>query len=356
MNLSDKQLLNDLLQNDYLKIKEKNHQRTWEYFHAQYHNAFCILLEVSKQKKYLTNRNFMPFLFLMRHSLELFLKNEIAKLPNVEIPNHHKIVELYNVAHINNNAFLELPACLKCDSEGDCWRYLSDKEGNRYFNNGEVIKAFDACNYYCSFLYGDNSLTENSTDTKFQWELTFHTRECDTLGIVGTQYDFATSTILDAIRKKHISINDVYLPLLFLLRHCLEIKLKAAISELKSIVAKKDLHKAQRTHSVKILYDILFKDIGIKIEKIEDDKFRKESIRLCEATKHYKDVIQSLDANSYLFRYPTDKSGGISNFLPNPGCVSKILKLYWESDPFLCFGSDILHEAGVLNIGDDKSI
>lgn len=356
MILEDKQLLDSLLQENLLQISTNNHRRTWEYYYEQYHKAFRVLLEIAKQKRYQTNCKFMPFLFIMRHSLELFLKEKIS---NTSTPwrvygKSHNMNDLYQIANINEEKFLEFFDCLNCNSEGDCFRYLLDKEGNQHFVLGEKIEAFDACNYYCLFLDNDNSLTKDGIDKMLQWELTFHTIECRTLGIIGTQYDFAIRDILLAIKSKQISINDVYLPLLFLLRHCLEIKLKAAILDLGNVIAEEDRYEAYHTHSVRSLYDILYRFINVPIKTIEDPKFKEKSIRFQEVTEQYKDAIQSLDANSYIFRFPKDRKGNQSNFIPRLNSVSKILELYWESDQFLCSVIHVLFEAGVLNIGDDK--
>lgn len=355
MILEDKQLLYSLLKDNLLFIKEGSHKRTWEYYYEQYHKAFCVLLEVAKQKKYKTNYKFMPFLFIMRHSLELYLKGQIANIPNKAVPTSHNISDLYNEANINDGKFLESFACLQCNSDGACWRYLFNRQEDRYFDKGERIDAFDACNYYyCLFLDNDNSLTKDGIDKMLHWELTFHTVECDTLGHIGTQYDFAIRDLLLAIKDKLLSINDVYVPMLFLLRHCLEIKLKAIIIELGNVVKEDDLKKIYCTHSVKSLFDILSSYIDAAIELMDDSKLRKQSEDLRNVTKRYTNLITSLDANSFLFRFPKDRNGENSNFVPKSNCISEILKLYWESDPFLCFAVPVLSEAGVLNIVNDK--
>jgi hypothetical protein len=354
MILEDKQLLYSLLEDNLLFIKEGNHKRTWEYYYEQYHKAFCALLEVAKQKKYKTNYKFMPFLFIMRHSLELYLKGQIANISNKAVPPSHNISDLYNMANINDGKFLESFACLQCDSDGACWRYLFDIDGNRYFDKGERIEAFDACNYYCLFLDNDNSLTKDGIDKMLQWELTFHIGECSYLGVLGTQYDSTIIDLLHAIKDKLLSINDVYVPMLFLIRHCLEIKFKAAIIELGDVVKKNDLKKIYNTHSVRLLCDMLSSYIDAAIELMDDSKLKKQSEDLRSVTKRYTNLITSLDANSFLFRFPKDRNGKNSNFVPKSNCISEILKLYWESDLFLCFAVPVLYEAGVLNIGNDK--
>lgn len=356
MILEDKQLPYSLFKEKLIQINPQKHERTWEYYYEQYHKAFRVFLEIAKQKKYQTNRKYMPFLFMMRHSLELFLKINISKTspPWQEYGTTHNLKDLFKRANINDEKFFDLFDCLKCDSQGDCFRYLSDNKGNQYFIQGEEIKAFDACNYYCLFLDNDDSLTKGGIDKVLQWELTFHTKECSTLGVIGTQYDFAIRDILLAIQSKPTLINDVYLPLLFLLRHCLEIKLKDSIMELGDVVSQKDHDKVYHTHSVSSLYKLLYNFIDVPIKTIRDPELKKESIRLQKITEEYKDVIQLLDANSYLFRFPKGSKGLISNFVPSKDCVSRIVHLYWESDSFLCFCVPVLFEAGVLNIGDDK--
>ena len=58
-----------------LTINPTLHQRNWTYYYQQYITAFSCLLDVSRLCKNQTNFRYMAFLFLMRHSLELLLKN-----------------------------------------------------------------------------------------------------------------------------------------------------------------------------------------------------------------------------------------------------------------------------------------
>ena len=356
MIFADKLLLDSLLQNDLLTINNQSHKRTWEYYYEQYHKAFLVFLEIAKQKRYQTNRKFMPFMFIMRHSLELFLTEKISKTMTTweQFGTTHNLEKLYQFANINDQEFLKHLDCLNCNSEGDCWRYVSDRNESSYFKERKEIHTFDACNYYCSFLDNGASFTNASEDKKLQWELTFHTTDYHTLGIIGTQYDFAIKDILLAIQKGKISINDIYLPLLFLLRHSLELKLKASIIQLGNVVKEQDRYKANNTHKVNDLYDILANHTDAAIKSITDPGFKKLIEEFRHVTIQYKDIIALLDANSYLFRFPKDRRGNDAGFIPKSDCVSEILKLYKKSDPFLCFAVSVLFEAGVLKIGDDK--
>lgn len=350
MIIGNRQCLNELLNLDLLKVKENIHVRYWDYYYEQYRKAFCVLLGVAKHKNYHTNRKFMPFLFLMRHSLELYLKREILRT-GIAVPNTHNIRDLYEKAGLQDQSFLEAFDCLKCDSDGGCWRYLFDKKRNPYFKQ-ESIDATEACYYYDLLLNNEN--LQVYTDRVFQWELTFHTGECHSLDIVATQYDFAIQDLLTAVLKEEISINDIYLPLLFLLRHSLEIKLKAAIIELGRVVKEKCIRKFYSTHPIKELYKILFCHIDVAVGAMPDGELKIESEKLRRVVQEYQERIQSLDANSYVFRFPCDREGSITNFMPNTDVVSDILKLHWESDSFLCFAVPVLFMEGVLVIGEEK--
>lgn len=227
------------------------------------------------------------------------------------------------------------------------------QDRNPYFKQEEEhIDATEVCYYYELLLNNENS--QIYTDRVFQWELTFHTGECHSLDIVATQYDFAIQDLLTAVLKGEIPINDIYLPLLFLLRHSLEIKLKAAIIELGRVIKEECIRKLYSTHSIKELYEILFCHIDFAVGAMPDGKLKKESNKLRSVVQEYQERIQSLDANSYVFRFPYDKGGRITNLKPKTDIVSDILKLYWESDSFLCFAVPVLFMEGVLDLGEDK--
>lgn len=344
MILERKKFLDELLQGNLLKIKVGIHERTWEFYHKQYHKAFYILLQKAKEKCYSTNSQFRPFLFLMRHSLELYLKGQITNLVGLNLIKTHSISDLCVHVPTCNAKFLKSFSCLRCDSEGDCWRYLLDKNGALYFSWSDNIDAFDACDYYCKLLCQGESLDRLKQDRIFRWELTFQPVESSKLGLIATQYDSAIAVILHAIRDKRITVNDVYLPLLFLLRHSLEIKLKMTIVDLREKISDADYQRSCGTHSVKVLYDILEGLIDKAINPISDPKFKGVCEAACRSTVSYTNLIDTLDRNSLSFRFLKDKRGNDSNFVPTPNYVSDLLRAYRESDSFLCFGILYLHE------------
>lgn len=343
MILDQTELLSDLSRENLLTIQVNSHKRTWDFYHKQYHNAFRILLEKSKEKCYTTNSRFRPFLFLLRHSLELFLKGKIVNLAGKNLLKSHNLSDLCAYVPACSDDFKKSFSCLQCNSEGDCFRYLLDKRGYPYFSFLTRIDAFEACYYYSKCLYGDTSLDKLRRDKVFRWELTFHPAESSNLGVIATQYDRSIIDILYAIRDRRITVNEVYLPLLFLLRHSLELKLKKDIAELRGKITATDYQRSQGTHSVKELYGILKGLIDIAINPLSDPMFKGVCKNACSATESYKDLVDRLDRNSLSFRFPKDKRGNNSNFIPTSNCVSELLQLYWNSDSFLCFGILYLH-------------
>lgn len=290
----------------------------------------------------------------MRHSLELHLKGLAAAegLQTKELG--HNITKLYSLSLFKDDRFLEKFACLQCDSEGDCWRYPLNNNAKLPFGLGGTIEAFDACAYYLEFWGKDVSPMDRG-DRELQDELTFHPKESNnTLGLMGTQYDSAIASLLRGIKERVVSINDIYLPLLFLLRHNLELKLKAAIIALEDITAKQKSDRKYYTHSVKELYKIFSKQINPAIEKMADSELKSQSCSLSAITKIYKEIVQSLDNHSFVFRFPVDKNGDSYKFVPKTDCISEVLRLYRDSDSFLCFAVSVLSMEGVLAIGDDK--
>lgn len=333
----------ELIQKDLFKIRVSFHERTWEYYQEQYHTAFNILIEISKEERYLTNCKFRPFMFLMRHSLELYLKGNIPNLYDRGILICHNLNVLFNTLQVNNSVLLKSFSSLQCDSEGDCWRYLTDKNGKEYFSpDYNMIDAFEACQNYYTLLYQDNSLDSLRNNKAFRWELTFHPIESRKQGLIGSQYDSAIIDILRAIEVNKVSINEVYLPLLFLLRHSLEIKLKAKIMEHNKLIPL--MYQSLQTHSPRSLYNTLSTLIENAIQSINDRTDKDRCMVQLKETTDYIDTITQLDTNSLSFRFPKDKRGNNSNYIPKPNDVKTILQLWQKSDSLLSIGISFLIE------------
>lgn len=337
------------------------HIRTWDNYFFQYNKAFLILLKDSLVCKYSTNCKFMPFMFLFRHSMELWVKHVFQKNNGKEsddLYTSHDVNAFFQGQSDECKEVLNALLPLQKDIEGACWRYPIDCNGSLYFNKDEKIDSYDACVKYIDFI---NSIDIQREDLNIDvinskhlhWELQFHSCDCTTMGQTATQYDFALARIVDAIINGDVSINTIYLPILFFLRHTLELKLKQGIINLGNIVNEKDRKQISTAHSVKKLYEIFASFIDKAIAKVSDSELKKESVQFRDLTVKYKKIICELDAKSLTFRYPFDVKANISNFVPKKDIVVKTLDLYIQTDSFLCFATEVLMREGALEVGDD---
>lgn len=344
-----------------INLAKNSNIRTWDNYFCQYNKAFLILLNDSLDCKYSTNRKFMPFMFLLRLLVELWVKHVFQE-------NNGKESDVLYTSH-DVNAFIQgqsdeckevLNALLPLEkgTEGACWRYPMDCNGSLYFSKNEKIDLYNACVKYINFINSINIHREDLNidvieSKRLHWELQFHSCDCMTMGQTATQYDFALARIVDAIINGDVSINSIYLPILFLLRHTLELKLKQGIIDLGNIVSENVQKQVRTEHSVKKLYEIFASFIDGTIAKVSNNKLKTESELFRDLTVKYKEIICELDAKSLTFRYPFDIKGNISNFVPEKDIVVKTLDLYIQTDPFLCFATEVLMREGALEVGDD---
>lgn len=338
-------------------IITKNDIRTWENYFLQYKKVFEILLKDSLNCKYQTNHKFMPFMFMFRHSMELWVKyiysNNNNKDNSVVVLSHDISLFLQGQTNECISVLNELLSLQK-DKDGACWRYPIDCNGLLYFNQLEKIDSYNACIKFFDFLcsiepqYVAPNIENNYR--KLQWELYFHPSECTTMGQVATQYDLVLNRIVTAINKNEVSINEIYLPVLFILRHTLELKLKQGIIDLDKIVNDNVRKQIGAEHSVKKLYDIFVSFIEDAIAKISDNNLKEECEKLRDLTVEYKDVINMLDAKSLTFRFPLDIKGHITNYVPSENDIVKTINLFVETDPFLCYVTQVLKYEGILEI------
>lgn len=353
-------LLNDIKNSlikysDKLKINETIHLRTWEFYYKQYDKAFCLLLDISKKRKYQTNYKFMPFMFLLWHSLELFLKLKCKNkgIPFEEYARSHVIKDLFAKSCIQDESFAESFKALQCESTGECWRYPFDKNGNLQFQDSNVVDAYAACRHYCFLTQGIDVLAKFENDKIYKNELTFHTNECQNMGLLVTQYDIAINDIIQAITKNDVSVNEIYLPLLFLIRHSLESNLKSSMLDMGNALDIKQKNLIHKSHSLHKLYNTIATFLNSAIEKLSDKALKDESITLRNKVISYIDEMHKLDANSYEFRFPFQKNQKLTDYVPSAKDIIRILQLYIDSNSYLCFAVEVLKNAGTLKVGDD---
>ena len=149
----------------------------------------------------------------------------------------------------------------------------------------------------------------------------------------------------------HLSINDIYLPLFFLLRYGIELALKSNIQDIGNKVPIEQQQKIGGTHSIEQLYHILLSYIRPAVEKIpQGDKFRTETESFAKDVSKLNKCIHNLDVHSRAFRFPS---------MERPLALKRkslidALKLYYSTDAFLTNAVNVLLFAGYLEVGDDK--
>ncbi len=201
------------------------------------------------------------------------------------------------------------------------------------FNIGEICEVFDY------------------DDKKIKWDLTFHMGECPNLGCIRTQYDEVIKYLIEGVLSDNYDINRIYLPLLFLIRHSLELGLKSNLQQAKKISSDKVPKKQyDKIHSLSQLYNCFGGEDGY-LSKLDLTKMSVETKKQFDAYKsEYEDlneVVHQLDNNSNYFRYPVDSKGKNHPLYISNNGLFRILKLYYLTDPFTSFTLDVLNDEGI---------
>lgn len=333
-------------------IKPQKYENCWGYYYKQYLTAFDFLLRNANLKRYRTNCQFMSFMFLFRHTVELLLKYEISKSSNV--PPSHILSELINSTDERFKSLISSLPHLFPEDDGAQFRYYVGKDGMPFFNKSEILDVIDDCNTFIQFCNSDASIlhfqnTINPKDIILRHELSFYTNECRGIGHVRSHFDFTLDTLVCGITNDELDVNDVYLPILFIIRHGIELAIKNNLFDLGEALSQDSIKTLNNEHSLFQLYKLLAKYVDEAIYHIpKDDPFRDESNKYNSKLIKLKNLVHKFDAKSYAFRYPSEK-----NLKFKKDEVLLALQLYYETDAFLSNAVLVLFEAGYLTIGDD---
>lgn len=331
----------------WLFVNVNSFERTWHTYWKQYHTATTCVLNASTKG---LNPVFMPFMQLLRHSYELFLKGKCIEKGKMEtIRCTHNVANLEEKAGIFNN----MPLTLN-DTQGDTFRYHVSREGKPHFTKFSMSLLEDCKNYfsYIEKKYSDTIRSNNTFRGRhYENRYVVYPSECTAFGVVSTGYDNALHILLGNIENQTVSVDDVLMPLLFMVRHSTELKLKQSLLEMGNVVSNSDLIYSE--HSLRELWMELHQQLHNAIADLSDREFKDKSEKLYKDTEHFLNILNEKDANSYTFRYPETSSGNLSNFKPNKMIVMDYLKMMMATDSFLCFAVGVLAGTGTLQLGDD---
>jgi len=339
-----------------LSLNNNIYNSTWEHYCNCYNHAIQKLFDANLLRQYVFNTKMRGVLFILRHSFELCIKRNMD-IQNLSIINTHNYETLLNSLktkiHIPTDFETAIEVINK-DLTGECYRYYYDKEGMPYFKHSDIIKL-------APLLKLCNNLTQSSflTDRLFpdldynnkiiMWNLTLHIGHSQGLGHVKTEFDQTIEFFIEEILEGKININNVYLPLLAMIRNALEIGLKSNIQLAKEMFPSESTLNYQNEHSLVKLYKYFGDDTGylsrVDWSKI-DKKVSKESRKHLKDFKSLNSTINQLDKNSYKFRFPVDTNGKPNKLKIERNMICKILKLYYSTNAFFTFVNEVLLEEG----------
>jgi len=168
------------------------------------------------------------------------------------------------------------------------------------------------------------------------------------------QYREASRVLLDRVNNNY-PIDTVAMPIIFLIRHSLELGLKANIIELEKFSsARPKLKFDGRSHNISYLHEYFIAHLDkIILEfKITDHKILSEIDNFKTKLNNLKDIIHGLDSNSYRFRYPVDPKGNQNFNYTDKFLLVDCIELIQDLDPLLLYLTNVLAEFGVIDMND----
>ena len=338
-------------------IPVSDYQNNWKYYYMQYSRVFDFLLSVANEKHYQINCQHRSFMFIFRHTVELMLKY-IANEKGI-VPQHtHNLNDLAHYLDVDFSSLISALPNLFADDDGAIFRYDSSREGCPYFGRYHILQAYTDCQAFVCFTKSNEgkfslypiSQDIDINDKKLKHELSFYTNECRDLGVIRSHYDTTIDMLVLGIIEGRLSVNDIYLPIFFLLRHGIELSLKSNIQDIGNKVPIPKQREIGEIHSIERLYNILLSYIEPAVKKIpQGDKFESETKSFIQGVDKLKKCIHNLDVHSRTFRFPNLESPLV---LKRTSLIDA-LKLYYSTDAFLTNAVNVLMYSGYLEVGDD---
>lgn len=340
-----------------LKLTKLRPLSTWKEFHQAFAYALYKIMESGIGISYPYNTHGRAILFLMRHTLELQLKNELDVKGKV-VPITHNFVELANewggVDKLPQE-IRDLIVVIDRDFDGSCYRYARDPStGNLFFDYKERLETASYFDIHEAMVakgtFGAQSISPplNFKNKGKQWDLTFIMGDSNTLWHIRAQYTGLAEILLSGIIDGSIDSQLAYLPLLFLIRHSLELALKANILQINEIHPGIYSEVLIREHKLSQLFTVYNNFLnGLDLTKMDSDT----QIMLKELREKYislNTTIHDLDVHSRMFRFPFDKKAKSQAVRLDRLKFPELVELYYFTDKFLSFTNEVLAEEGVI--------
>lgn len=343
-------------------LYDKSYDYTFKYYTEQY--SYCIksIINYGTDVDFVFNTAGRSIVCIFQHYVELLLKYNL-QLNNIEIGKTHNLLELLKIFQVYEfnvpEKIIEVVNKIsKYDIRGDssCWRYYIDKDGVPYFNFRDTytlnfkdfIETISCANSTDSFDFICDFRLPNEITRELETRLIFYLLESNSIGRVRTNFNMLLTHLLEGIINGKIMFDKIYLPLLFLVRHSIELGLKDILIEILEVKDIKMKIKIYQEHSLVKL----FNDLELCLSEIAIDKLANETQ---EQFHNYKlvfnsinTIIHDLDSDSLKFRYPIqDKK--ILNVLNNADYLN-LFKAFVKIQPFLDFTVAVLKSEGALEL------
>jgi F0F1-type ATP synthase gamma subunit len=189
---------------------------------------------------------------------------------------------------------------------------------------------------------------------KRRWKFNSRIGQNRSWGNYYSQYKNVIDDIVNGIEDK-TPIDTVSLPLLFLIRHSLEVGLKDNILKLEAVndkVAKIEL-RGTKYHSIEVLYNKFVQHLNtIKKNFRLTPSVVKEIDDYLNKFEPLKEKFHKLDNGSFNFRYPVDTEGNYNFNWNEEENLADIIDMYYSIQPFLAFTGAVLYEEGVFGFED----
>lgn len=166
-------------------------------------------------------------------------------------------------------------------------------------------------------------------------------------------YKEATRLLIQQINN-NIPVDTVALPVLFMIRHSIELGLKANILELEKFsTAKPKLKFDGKSHNLAFLYDYFVSHlqavcIQYKVDKPITDQIDNYKGHMAKIV----DRLTKIDKGSYNFRYPIDTNGNPNFEFTDRINIADYIELLQVIDPFIIVTVEILANHGMMRMED----
>lgn len=343
-------------------LYDNSYDCTLKYYTEQYSYCIKCIINYGSEVNFWFNAAGRSIVSVLQHYIELLLKYNIHANKR-KMERTHNLLELLKIFQVNA---LDVPEKIievvnkisKYDIRGDssCWRYYIDKDGFPYFNFPatyklnfkDFIETIRLANSTDSFDFICDFRLPNEITRRLENRLIFYLLDANSMGGVRSAFNELISLLLNGIFNKKISFSKIYLPLLFLIRHSIELGIKDILIEILEVEDIEIKIKLNEEHSLVKL----FNGLELCLSKIEIDKLDPETQRQFKDYKlkfnTFNKIIHNLDSDSLKFRFPKQDEKGL-NILNNANFF-KLLKLFVTIQPFLDFTVTVLKSEGALEL------